>query len=270
MIGKFFKLKKNLKSERQRFLTFCLIGCVMSLSPLKLSAQQDAQRVLDEQEKANAEARESQARIDDLSDEAQRALEDYTNTLRRIENLRVYNKQMAKYIESQEEEIASLTEQIDRVDETSQGITPLMLDMVETLDEFIALDVPFLEDERDERLAELRDIMNRADVTVSEKYRRVLEAFQTESQYGRTLESYRGIIQRDGKEMTVDFLRVGRLSLVYQSLDGRNQAYWDNSINAWVDLPGSYRRDIYQAIRVARGQVAPDLIKVPLKGPARL
>lgn len=252
------------------------MGPKLSILPLLLSLLlpqlvfANTQAVLDEQGAANREARDSQRKIDGLSDQAQKALEEFSAAARRTENLRIYNQQMERYIESQEQEKESIRRQIVQVAETSQGIVPLMLNMLDTLEEFITLDTPFLLEERTGRLAELREMMDRADVTISEKYRRVLEAFQTEAQYGRTIEAYRGVIDRDGREMTVDFLRIGRVTLVYQSLDGRTQGLWDKHKGEWVNLAGSYRRDIYNAIRVARQQVAPDLIKVPVFGPERL
>jgi len=49
-------------------------------------------------------------------------------------------------------------------------------------------------------------MMPRADVTVSEKYRRIVEAYQLEMEYGRTI----GGLPRRAYGKTVDFLaRVG-------------------------------------------------------------
>ena len=133
--------------------------------------------------------------------------------------------------------------------------------MVEALEGFIALDVPFLGEERARRLAELRNLMRRADVTNAEKYRRIVEAFQIENDYGRTIEAYRGTLD-DGK--TVDFLRVGRIALVYQTLDGLNNGVWDQANTRWADLDSSYSTPIKAGLKIARKQSAPDLIRLPL------
>jgi hypothetical protein len=139
--------------------------------------------------------------------------------------------------------------------------------MIDALENFIELDVPFLERERSERLAGLRELVDRADVTDAEKYRRIMEAYQIENEYGRTIEAYRSTIANTGAERTVDFLRVGRIALVYLTLEGSEAGAWDQQTKGWVELDASYRNAISQGLRVARKQAAPELIRVPLPAP---
>jgi hypothetical protein len=204
---------------------------------------------------------ESQSRIDALSEETDKMLAEYRTRLKQIDALRIYNSQMEQLIASQDMEMASLRRQIDDVEVVGRGVTPLMLKMIDGLDAFVKLDIPFLKEERSRRLANLRDLMGRADVTNAEKYRRILEAYQIENDYGRTIEAYRGTLP-DGR--TVDFLRVGRIALIYQSLDADEAAVWDPAESQWIELDSSYRMAIKQGLRIARKQSAPDLIRLPL------
>ena len=141
--------------------------------------------------------------------------------------------------------------------------------MVETLEQFVALDVPFLLEERNGRVATLKQMMTRADVTISEKYRRILEAYQIENEFGRTIEAYRGTLDQEGKKLTVDFLRVGRIALVYQTLDASQNGVWDQGQRAWKELDSSYASAIQQGLKVARKQSAPDMIRLPLPAPEK-
>ena len=216
------------------------------------------------QGQANQEGVASQKRVDTLSDETETLFARYSNTLRQIDSIRIYNGQMRDLIRSQEAELASLQSQLDRVELVGRSVTPLMLNMIEALDSFVELDVPFLIDEREQRIADLRSMMNRADVTNAEKFRQIMEAYQVENEYGRTLEAYRGILERDGKEITVDFLRFGRIALVYQTLDEAEAGVWNQQAKAWEELDSSYRSAIRQGLRIARKQAAPDLIQLPL------
>jgi hypothetical protein len=204
---------------------------------------------------------ESQRRIDALSEETDKMLAEYRTRLKQIDALRIYNSQMEQLIASQDLEMASLRRQIDDVEVVGRGVTPLMLKMIDALDAFVALDVPFLKEERATRVQHLRELMGRADVTNAEKYRRILEAYQIENDYGRTIEAYRGTLA-DGR--TVDFLRVGRIALVYQTLDADELAVWDQETEDWIELDSSYRTAIKQGLRIARKQSAPDLIRLPL------
>lgn len=212
----------------------------------------------------NVEGVASQKRIDEISAESETLFALFSNTLRQIDSIRIYNDQMRQLITSQETEFASLADQLGRVELVGRSVTPLMLRMIDALEKFVALDVPFLLDEREGRVAELHRMMKRADVTGAEKYRQIMEAYQIENEFGRTIESYRGTIDLDGRETTVDFLRFGRIALVYQSLDATQSGAWNQSSRSWMPLDSTYRSAIRNGLRIARKQSAPDLIRLPL------
>jgi DNA repair exonuclease SbcCD ATPase subunit len=229
-----------------------------------LVGAQALERALDLRTKANETGAASQDRIDRAADETDDLLRQYREETQQIEALRVYNAQLEKLLASQEEETASLREQIENVTVISREVTPLMLRMVESLEDFVALDVPFLLEERRERVANLKALMDRADVTDAEKYRRILEAYQIENDFGRTIEAYRGSLEAGGDAKTVDFLRVGRIALLYQTLDGKEIGAWNEAGGAWQALDGGYRPAIRQGLRIARKQAAPDLLRLPV------
>lgn len=217
-----------------------------------------------EQMKSDKITKTSQKSVDMIQAEKEKLFDEYRKTLQKIENAKIYNAQLEKLLINQEEEKSSLTEQIASIKETNEGVVPFMLQMLETLDKMVATDTPFLPKERKTRVKDLKEMMNRADVSTSEKFRRILEAYQIENEYGRTLEAYRGKLMVAGNDMTVDFLRVGRLALIYQTLDQKKQAVWDKKYNKWVELDDDYRRSILTGLKVARKQMAPELLKLPM------
>jgi hypothetical protein len=190
--------------------------------------------------------------------------EDYGAILRRIEALDTYNRQVDRLVTSQEAEIATILDELSRIDDVSRGIAPLMDRMVDALAAFVELDLPFLARERAERISGLRATMARANVSEADKYRRILEAYQIENEYGRSIEAYRSTLTRGDRELTVDFLRVGRIALIYQTLDESQAGVWNQASRDWQALDGSYRTAIRRGLRIARKQAAPDLILVPL------
>jgi hypothetical protein len=169
-------------------------------------------------------------------------------------------------VQSQVEDIASIERQLAEVETTAREVVPLTLKMLDTLANFVDLDVPFLIEERRKRVKTLQDLMSRADVSLSEKYRRVVEAYQIEMEYGRTLEAYDGQIGEGEDARTVQFLRLGRVALLYQTLDGSETGYWDADARDWV-VDDDYRRAFEEAVGVAKKQTAPDLIRVPVHAP---
>ncbi len=218
-------------------------------------------------ERINQEARTSQAKIDALTEETRQLLNQYKTVLRQIEGLRVYNRQLEKQISGQRQEMDQLAKSIDEVTIIERQITPLMLRMIEGLDQFVGLDLPFLLDERYNRIDLLREMMDRADVAVSEKFSQVLRAFQIENEYGRTMESYSDTIEIDGVDRKVDVLKVGRVSLVYQTPDGEETGMWNQVSRAWEPLGDEYTTPVRNGIRMARKQLSVDMLTLPITGP---
>ena len=74
-----------------------------------------------------------------------------------------------------------------------------MLEMIDTLGQIVEADIPFRIHERRARVVRLRDMMDQAEVTASEKYRRVMEAYQGELEFGRTTEAYSDTLPTTGQ-----------------------------------------------------------------------
>lgn len=227
---------------------------------------QTADRVIGEQTAADNAARQSQRRIDSLDDETQRLLDDYRSTVKETESLKQYNEQLQTQVQSQTEEMDSMRQQLEEIETTNREVYPMMQKMLATLEKFVELDVPFLPAERANRVAELKDIMSRADVTTAEKYRRLLEAYAVEMEYGRTIEAYQGPLSTEEGERQVEFLRVGRIALMYQTLDAKETGYWDADAEAWV-VDNDFLRPVTEGLRIANKQAAPDLITIPVHAP---
>ena len=245
--------------------TLPLLGATVGLTGLAWAA--DIETALALEEKANSESVQSQKRINRIDDQTESMAMEYRAVIDHIQSLRVYNAQLEKVIGTQLEELASLEEQIGNVTEIGREVMPLMMRMVDTLDQFVEADVPMLLEERRKRVNDLRELLVRADVENSEKYRRIMEAYQIENDYGRTIEVYQDTIDVDGEERTLDFLRIGRVALMYQTPDGSEVGTWDQEQGRWVALPDDYRDSIRKGIRIARKQAAPDMIRVPVSAP---
>ena len=205
----------------------------------------------------------AQTRINKIADETQSLLHEYRAAQKRLSDLGAYNQQVQKLLMAQEAQAQSLRRQIDGVVHIDRKLTPLMLRMVDALAQFIALDIPFLMDERRARIANLRALMARADVSVAEKYRKVLQAYDIENEYGRTLEVYDSTITQDAKTRQVQFLRIGRLALLYQTPDGSHTALWRQTDKGFITWDGDFVA-LRRAMRIARGLAAPDFFAIPL------
>ena len=212
----------------------------------------------------NEAAIQSQQKIDALSDKTRQMLEQYRSAIHQTESLRTYNKHLKDLLTSQQQEKDSLQQQLQDIQTTQQEIVPLILRMLDSLDKFIHLDIPFLAEEREQRLDNLKAIIVRADVTNAEKYRRILEAYQIENDYGKTIEGYRGDLEINGVKSSVDFLRLGRVALYYQRLDGSETGFWNKETKQWEVLSPDYRNAIRNGLRIARKEAAPDLLILPI------
>jgi hypothetical protein len=191
------------------------------------------------------------------------AADRYARTLADAEITARYNEQIEQQLQSQQEEIAALEAQLAGIDATALDVQPLLQRMFDELVQFVANDVPFFKEERDQRIDRLRELMARVDASPSEKFRRIMEAYQIEMEYGRTMSSYRQTLA-DGRE--AEMVRLGRVTLMYRTVEGGETGYWDNERKTWVPDPGAARA-IEEALAIAKEERAPDLIIVPVPAP---
>ncbi len=208
----------------------------------------------------------SQTRVSSLARQTQDLLTEYRAVVRETESLKIYNDNLERVVNDQRNEVQSINRQLAGLEETNRGVVPLMLDMIDTLDRIVEADIPFRIDERRARVARLRDMMDQAEVTASEKYRRVMEAYQGELEFGRTTEAYSEKLP--GTEQTVDYLRVGRTLLVYQTSDGSVTGWFNPRTRQFEELDDSrFRLEVKEGLAIARNEKAPNLVMLPVPGP---
>ena len=242
-------------------------GAAVALALPLTGSTQSLDQVLNAETARIRLSQESQDRIDDVVKQT-RSLEDqYKAVLKEIEGLNIYNTLLQRQVDNQKVQMEELRESIDQVEVINRQIVPIMTKMIDGLDQFIALDTPFLLEERQDRVQGLRELMERQDVTVAEKFRKVTEAYQIENDYGRTIEAYKGNLTIDNAERQVDFLRVGRVALVYQTEDGNISGAWDQDSRGWVNLGNEFKNQIKFGLQIAKKQVAPDLVLLPVGAP---
>ncbi len=240
---------------------------VIVLASLQVSNSVALEESLEVRTKADSAAAESQTRISKLADQTARDLQRYRVAIQRLESLEIYNRQLGKLIESQNNEIQSVKRQTEEIETIETGALPLMITMTDTLGKIVTSDLPFLLEEREDRVTNLRELIDRADVTAGEKYRRIMEAYLIEVDYGRTIEAYRGELPEDQGVRTVDFLRIGRIGLYYQTLDGEESGRWNSGEESFEILGSGARRQIQLGLRVARKQSPPELLSLPINAP---
>ena len=219
------------------------------------------------QNDSTIDSKDSQEKITDLSVETQELLGEYRLVLQQIDRLIAYNDYVERLITDQEEQIVDINRQLQDFALIERGIVPLMLESIETLDRFIDLDVPFLLEERKDRVNRLRVIMNESDITVSEKFRQIMDAYQIETSFGSDIEAYTGFLEINGENRQVDFLRIGRTSLTYQTPDQNQTGFWNKKTQQWEDLPRKYTDYVKEGLRIAKKQITPDLIQLPVEAP---
>jgi multidrug efflux pump subunit AcrA (membrane-fusion protein) len=224
---------------------------------------------LDESQATANEAKASQQRIDQLDDQTAALLNDYRANLKQLDAARRYNASLQRNIEAQERSKVRLAADIENVGVLQRAMLPLMEDMLKTFGELVGADVPFDIAGRQQRVNNLLGVMDNPEVSVAQRYRLIVEAYQIEMEFGRTIGTYAGSIDDNGQERSGEFLRVGRIALIFKTGDDSVLKIWDTGQGGWADLNKSYLPDVRLGLRMAKEQTAPSLLPVPVKAPTR-
>ncbi len=209
----------------------------------------------------NNAAENSQKTVDRLSDQTEELLVQYRTVLSEIESLTVYNQQLEAVVNDQNSQIQGMNAQMTELESTNRAVVPMVIEMVDMLRKIVEADVPFRINERLNRVTQLENMLNASNVTTSEKYRKVTEAYQIELDYGRSVSTYQANI--DGG-VNVNFLQIGRTALLYQTLDEKKSGWYNTQARRFEELPDRYNSAIKDGIRIAAKQAAPNLVGLPI------
>jgi hypothetical protein len=253
-------MKRCISSSRR------LAAAFVAVSALTISGgvfAQTVDQVLQADQRRLNLAQQSQERINNIV-EGTRSLEDqYRAINKEIDGLKVYNRLMSAQVEGQAATLEDIALSMDQVDVINRQIFPLMMKMIDGLEQSISLDIPFLMEERSKRVDDLKIIMERSDITVAEKFRKVMEAYQIENDYGTSSEFYTESLTIDGATRSFNMLRIGRVGLYFQSDDTKITGRWNNEARAW-EIDNSARNEVRKGLRMARQLIAPELINIPV------
>jgi hypothetical protein len=245
-------------------------GAIGGVLCLQIAVAQSVEELYEAGEQRIQQAQAQQDEIDAIVEVTEDRFEEYQVLLREIEDLRIYNNVLQAQVDAQNRDLNQLYASIDEVGVIERQILPLMRRMINGLERFISLDMPFALDERYERVERLRDLLLRSDVTVAEQFRLVLEAWLVEmNDFGRVGDTYIDeIVAADGVRRQVSLLRIGRVALLYVTPDGTRAGAWDQRTREWVELDPSYVREFLIGIDSYETEEAPStLFDVPVAPP---
>ncbi len=246
-----------------------ILGSAAMLAVLCAPAQAQFRSALQESEATARETASAQQQIDQLDDQTASLLNDYRANLKQLEAARRYNASLNRNIEAQERQVVRLREDIENVEGLQRAMQPLMEDMVARFGDLVDADLPFLATERSERAARLEGVLANPEMSAAQRYRLIVEAYQIEGEYGRTIGAYDGTVNYDGQELTGEFLRIGRIALMFKTPDDSTVLIYDTAAGDWTPLNRSYLQDVKYALRMAKEQTAPDIFFVPVKPPVQ-
>jgi phage host-nuclease inhibitor protein Gam len=246
------------------FLTFALAAAVLGVraatSPAKVQAAINTQEQLDKSAAA------SQKKIDSISTGTQDMLTQYLSVTQETDDDRTSDDQLQQIVQAQQDQMNSLTTQMSQVGDVQKGLLPLMLQMTDSLGQFVKLDIPYRQDERLARVQQLRAQISNPSVPVTDSFQKLVQAYKDEIAAGKTVEAYRGELSDGGKTLTVNFVRAGHVLLVYQTLDRSETGYWDKQNQKW-QVANDFKSAVAQAIAIADKTAPPDLMELPMEAP---
>ena len=256
-----------MRKQPLKALTWCIIfSAALSVNWSQAAEVQDILSAGAAKVKA---AQAAQVKVDRVADQTDGLLQEFKQVNKQIESLRVYNSQLDRQISSQQQMMSELENSIANATVIERGITPLMVSMLKSLEEFISLDIPFKKEQREQAVADLAVNLDSARYSAAEKFRQLLEVYDIESEYSQSLETYRDMIDinANGSDVEVDVLRIGRVALAYQTKDKAQTGAWNKETGAWQTLGSEYRRPIDQGIRSAKKLSPQDVLEMPITAP---
>jgi hypothetical protein len=254
-----------LPMSRYDFLFIRWLVLVLFLSTGSFSfAEQVTEKIKKPVEDSIAIRQKTQNDIEKWSEKKSMLEAEYDMLVENNKMLAMERDLLTQELESMQKRIEDLEIQIKAMEKISENLKPFLYGVYEKLLEAVDERLPFLKIERSERLANLKKILDDPQIVLGEKFRKVMEALFIETEYGNTVEVYQEKISLAEEDVLVNVLRMGRISLFFETLDQTTTGYFDLEDNQWKMLPQSANRDIRIAMEIGSKRRPADVVTLPL------
>lgn len=241
-----------------------LFFCFILFFPDQIVAESEAERVKKRVDASTKIRQEIQKKEDKWASQKAELKAEYEFLKTKLEHLKKQKEKTEEVLTLQRGRVEELKRKLTESARVRDELYSHLDGWVTRLESFIAQDLPFLPEERENRLFLIREMMADPDTESAEKFRRVIEALQVETEYGGTVEVYQDTIDLNGRSTLVNIFRLGRLSLFYQTPDRKEVGHYNRALGKWEPLPNKYRRTIDMAIEMGGRQRPIELIKLPI------
>jgi hypothetical protein len=244
-----------------------ILVCMVLLSTTPLCAEQTkgfSKQVTRPVEESISIRQSTQKQEEQWRDDKQALTIRYDQLTVEQHQLRDHHEILQSDIQAARARIAEKERQLEEIRRINQRIEPFLQDVADRLQHLIADSLPFLPQEREQRIQRLSDLFADPDVAVSEKFRKTMEALMVEAEYGNTIEVYQQTIALEGRTKLVNIFRLGRLSLFYQTLDRKQCGFFDRAAAAWQPLSSVHNQTIGLAMEIGAKRKPVELLSLPI------
>ncbi|MDH3769148.1 MAG: DUF3450 domain-containing protein [Gammaproteobacteria bacterium] len=212
----------------------------------------------------NSNALAAQKRIDQLYRQREQILADINTIEQEGSTFALRNRELETTIAEVNQSLAEIDADRQAVTGTQTGIIKLLRGMIDALENFIELDLPFELENRRAIVAKLRADLVGADISVTQKYQAVVSAYLNEVRFGHSNSVSQERIETPMGSRVVDVLRLGRAGLWFVTQDGTQAGRWDTHTRRWIDADTD-PREVRSGIRVVRETSSSALVALPVQ-----
>ncbi len=180
------------------------------------------------------------------------------------ERLTAAQKSLSKEAERQDKVNKAMTDENLEALRIQNEMAPFLQGVTARMENLLNRDAPFLRQERTNRLARLHIIFDDPEISVSEKFRKTMEALFVEAEYGNTIEVYQERIIMDNTDVLGNIFRLGRVSLFFLSLDRTRAGVFNIADNQWELLDNDHVSAIAGAVDMAAKHRPLEVISLPV------
>ncbi len=246
------------------FKYFCLLALVLLAATLPLAAQDLGSRVEKPLTDSFEAGQKTQKALDSWDKEHSQLVARYKSLTGQVEQKGALVEEAQGRVQALVEQAASLTARKEQAARMADGIMPFLFEAVASLKSIVESGEPFLVEERRLRVEALEKTLTDLSVPPGEKFRKVMEAFFLEAEYGNTMETYRALIQVEGAQIRANIFRFGRVALFCQSLDEARYGVYEPSSGQWQWLASRYAPELARAFAMAGRQRPASIVTLPL------